>query len=131
MRKRGMPSPDSADAMALTFSEPDGSPIPAHCDKFQSRDRISGPRIRLRFIRLSATGRRDDGDAGACAVGGYYVADGVVVMCNEIGKPTGKTYRLGPGDNERQIASRLTLQAWRSRTPDFNRPLNYQPLGVA
>ena len=28
MRKRGMPSPDSADAMALTFSEPDGSPIP-------------------------------------------------------------------------------------------------------
>ena len=28
MRKRGMPSPDSADAMALCFSEPDGSPIP-------------------------------------------------------------------------------------------------------
>ena len=28
MKKRGMPSPDSADAMALTFSEPDGSPIP-------------------------------------------------------------------------------------------------------
>jgi hypothetical protein len=28
LRKRGMPSPDSADAMALTFSEPDGSPIP-------------------------------------------------------------------------------------------------------
>jgi hypothetical protein len=28
MRKRGMPSPDSADAMALCFSEPEGSPIP-------------------------------------------------------------------------------------------------------
>lgn len=28
MRKRGMPSPDSADAMCLTFSEPEGSPIP-------------------------------------------------------------------------------------------------------
>ena len=28
MKKRGMPSPDSADAMALTFSEPDGSAIP-------------------------------------------------------------------------------------------------------
>ena len=28
MKKRGMPSPDSADAMALTFSEPEGSPIP-------------------------------------------------------------------------------------------------------
>jgi hypothetical protein len=28
MKKRGMPSPDSADAMALCFSEPEGSPIP-------------------------------------------------------------------------------------------------------
>jgi hypothetical protein len=28
VKKRGMPSPDSADAMALTFSEPEGLPIP-------------------------------------------------------------------------------------------------------
>jgi hypothetical protein len=28
MKKRGMPSPDEGDAMALCFSEPDGSPIP-------------------------------------------------------------------------------------------------------
>jgi hypothetical protein len=28
MKKRGMPSPDSADACALCFSEPEGSPIP-------------------------------------------------------------------------------------------------------
>ena len=28
MKKRGMPSPDAADAMALCFSEPDGSPFP-------------------------------------------------------------------------------------------------------
>ena len=28
MRKRGVPSPDEGDAMALCFSEPDGSPIP-------------------------------------------------------------------------------------------------------
>jgi hypothetical protein len=28
MKKWGMPSPDSADAMALTFSEPEGSAIP-------------------------------------------------------------------------------------------------------
>jgi hypothetical protein len=26
--KRGMPSPDEADAVALCFSEPNGSPIP-------------------------------------------------------------------------------------------------------
>jgi hypothetical protein len=32
MRKRGMPSPDSADAMALCFSEPDGSPIPRNAN---------------------------------------------------------------------------------------------------
>jgi len=28
MRKRGVPSPDEADAVALCFSEPDGSPMP-------------------------------------------------------------------------------------------------------
>lgn len=28
MKKRGMPSPDEGDAVALTFSEPEGSPIP-------------------------------------------------------------------------------------------------------
>jgi len=28
MKKRGMPSPDEGDAMALCFSEPEGSPIP-------------------------------------------------------------------------------------------------------
>ena len=27
MRKRGVPSPDEADAVALCFSEPDGSPV--------------------------------------------------------------------------------------------------------
>jgi hypothetical protein len=27
MRKRGVPSPDEADAVALCFSEPDGAPI--------------------------------------------------------------------------------------------------------
>jgi hypothetical protein len=28
MRKRGMPSPDEGDAVALCFTEPDGSPYP-------------------------------------------------------------------------------------------------------
>ena len=27
MRKRGVPSPDEGDAVALCFSEPDGSPL--------------------------------------------------------------------------------------------------------
>jgi hypothetical protein len=29
MRKRGMPSPDEGDAVALTFSEPAGAPVVA------------------------------------------------------------------------------------------------------
>jgi hypothetical protein len=28
MRRRGVPSPDEGDAVALCFSEPDGSPVP-------------------------------------------------------------------------------------------------------
>jgi len=40
---------------------------------------------------------------------------------------------LGPGDDERQIAGRLARDAWTKArgTTDFNRPLGYQPLGVA
>jgi hypothetical protein len=30
MRKRGMPSPDEGDAMALCFSEPEGAPVVAN-----------------------------------------------------------------------------------------------------
>jgi hypothetical protein len=48
LRKRGMPSPDWADAMALTFSEPEGSPIPRILANFnirhplpQSSDRVA------------------------------------------------------------------------------------------
>ena len=32
IRKRGVPSPDEAHAVALCFSEPDGSPIPRSKD---------------------------------------------------------------------------------------------------
>ena len=39
MKKRGMPSPDEGDAVALCFSKPNGSPAQ---QRLQSRDRISG-----------------------------------------------------------------------------------------
>jgi hypothetical protein len=71
------------------------------------------------------------GDPGECTIGYYSVSDGVVTMRDESGKATGKEYRLAPGDNERIIASRLTVEAWRKITPDFNRPLRYQTPGVA
>lgn len=53
-----------------------------------------------------------NGDCGEAGVGFYSVTDGVLTMRDEKGKPTGKEYRLGPGDNEKVIASRLAKQAW-------------------
>jgi hypothetical protein len=44
MRKRGMPSPDSADAMALCFSEPEGSAIP-HASLIDFNRVIEYPKI--------------------------------------------------------------------------------------
>jgi hypothetical protein len=63
----------------------------------------------------------------------YSVADSVQTMRDEDGKPTGKSYRLAPGDDERVIASRLKLESWRSGTgtSDFNRALDYSRHGVA
>ena len=43
MRKRGVPSPDLADAVALCFSEPDGSPFPRNANFNRDlRDRYQG-----------------------------------------------------------------------------------------
>jgi hypothetical protein len=79
------------------------------------------------------TRRPSNGDAAACTIGYYFVTDGVLKMCHENGRPTGKTHRLEPGDNERVIAARLTLEAWRARADvsSFNRPLVYGHDGVA
>jgi hypothetical protein len=73
-----------------------------------------------------------NGDAGACEIGFYSVSDGLLTMHNEKGQPIGKPYRLAAGDNERVVASRLTLAAWRKavRTSDFNRPLGYARSGI-
>jgi hypothetical protein len=71
-----------------------------------------------------------DGDAGGCEAGFYSVADGVVTMCDQDGRPNGKTWLLGPGDDPHKIAGRLTRAAWAGRTRDFNRPLYYSKSGV-
>jgi hypothetical protein len=58
-------------------------------------------------------------------IGYYSVSDGVLTMHDESGKP-GKTYRLSPDENERAVASRLTLErAYGKKEQPFNRPLNY------
>ena len=53
----------------------------------------------------------------------------VVVMHDESGKPTGK--RMPAGEDPRQVAYLITHESWKADKPDFNRPLNYQPLGIA
>jgi hypothetical protein len=142
MKKRGMPSPDAADAMALCFTEPEGSPFPQSsnfnrkieyagqgyvcgeigcCPCEQPKPRRSC-RPRYRWL-LRARGRRTD------------LTDGV-------GKPVRRRYsgevykqKLAEGDDPSVIAKRLTLSIWRSNTGGdasggFNRRLNYPPIGI-
>jgi transposase len=63
----------------------------------------------------------------------YFVADGLLTICDENGKPVGKPYRLNDGDEPHTIAGRLTRERWlkESGASDFNRPLNYPSIGVA
>jgi hypothetical protein len=74
-----------------------------------------------------------DGYPGAVEPGFYSVTGGVVTMHDADGKPTGKTHRLRPGDDPRQIAHALTREAClKSRgESNFNRPLNYLINGIA
>lgn len=65
---------------------------------------------------------------GVITVGYYSVQDGVVVMHDQDGKPTGK--RMPAGEDPRQVAYLITRESWKAEKPDFNRPLNYQPLGL-
>jgi hypothetical protein len=73
------------------------------------------------------------GDQGGCEAAYYSVADGVLTMRDEDGKPTGQTHRLEPGEDPRKVASRLRLRAWRKESgeSDFNRVLRYGSAGVA
>jgi hypothetical protein len=89
------------------------------------------PEIKMVWIQTRAP---SNGDPGGCEAGYYCVADGVLTMRDEDGKPTGQTHRLEPGEDPRRIASRLRLRAWRKEagaSSDFNRPLGYARSGVA
>jgi hypothetical protein len=68
---------------------------------------------------------------GAITVGFYSVQDDVVVMHAGTGIPTGKRQHLRAGEDPRRVAYRLTRESWQAKAPDFNRRLNYQPLGIA
>jgi hypothetical protein len=73
-----------------------------------------------------------EGDAGEVVRGYYTVSGGVLRMCSEDGKPTGKSHRLGAKDDERRIARQfLREQMLKAPRSDFNRPIRYRPLGIA
>jgi hypothetical protein len=70
-----------------------------------------------------------DGDLGAVEPGHYYVADGILFLCDENGKSNSEGYVLG-GEVAHQVAGRLAKSASRERsgTSDFNRPLHYSKM---
>lgn len=74
-----------------------------------------------------------DGDCGGVEAVHYFVADGTVSICDELGKPTSKTVTLAENDDPRAIAARLGRAAWLASTAgsNFNRRLDYGPLGIA
>jgi hypothetical protein len=95
---------------------------------------VGRPRSKAEIKIVWVTTRQpiDSDDPGAAQPGFYSVSDGTVTMHDETGKPTGKEYMLGHGDDPHRIAQRLTREAWlKTRgTTDFDRPLHYAPLGI-
>lgn len=91
------------------------------------------PKADLKTVWVTTRQPLDDDDPGAAEPGFYSIADGVVTMHEESGKPTGKSQRLTDGDDPHVIARRLTREARlkEAGTSDFNRPLSYPKSGVA
>jgi hypothetical protein len=77
---------------------------------------------------------RHEGDRGSTVPCHYYVEDGTLVLCDELGKPAGVERRLAKGDQARATAMRLARQAWdrdNERSAFNSRVLRYGPSGVA
>jgi hypothetical protein len=89
------------------------------------------PKPEIKSVWVQTCASLGPGDPGAAEPAFYFVADGVLTMCDSTGKPTGKTNRLAADDHERRIAGRLWLQVWRKDESEFNRRLNYPRSAVA
>jgi hypothetical protein len=88
------------------------------------------PEVQSVWVQTAAP--RGPGDPGAAEPAFYFVSDGVLNLCDEQGRPSGKSVALGSGDDPRRIAGRLKLEAWqKEQGGGFNRRLNYQLLGIA
>jgi len=101
-------------------STPAPKPMPA-------RAKQAEPEIKSWWIQTAAP--RPPNFAGAIEPLFYFVDDGAVTLCDETGKTSGKTMRVGAGDDPRRIAAMLK----RASLPpsDFNRAIQYQALGIA
>ncbi len=88
--------------------------------------------------------RPTNGDTGQFTTGYYTLADGVLTMTDSKGRHVRSTnggdayrHKMRLGDDPRAIAGVLTLEIHRmlrgetAQTAGFNRPLKYQPSGVA
>jgi len=94
---------------------------------------IAKPAAEIKSVWFQRRAPTNAKDLGEIDLGYYSIADGVLTMHDETGKPTGKVHRLAPDDNPYALASRIAWQAWRDRpgAGDFNRPLGYARFGVA
>ena len=112
MRKRGMPSPDSADAMALYLQRAGRlSDSAQHRAQLQSRDRLpkNGHCLMIKMVTVQIR-ECIEGDAGEVVRGFYSVTEEILRMCDEDGRPTGKPLKLQPGDDPGVGAARLLRQ---------------------
>ena len=90
------------------------------------------PEIQMVTIQIRHA-RTEQGDPCAVEIGYYFVSGRDLTMTDENGTPMAKPRRLGPDDDPRVIAGRLTRDRWlkTSGGADFNRRIHSGPLGLA
>jgi hypothetical protein len=72
----------------------------------------------------------ETGYPGSVEVGYYSVQDSIVTMRDGDGKPTGKRQQLAAGEDPHRVAWRLKRDAYKARTPNFYRRLEYPRTGI-
>ena len=95
--------------------------------KSAGKGKQAEPEIKSWWIQTAAPRRPDY--AGAIEPLFYFVDDGAVTLCDETGKTSGKTMRVGAGDDPRRIAAMLKRST--KQPSDSNRAIHYGPSGVA
>jgi hypothetical protein len=121
------------DAWESRAREAIGLPV-ASKDPVVTPVRQEAPVIKHVIIQTSYA-HLDQGDPGGVEIGYYFVSsDGAVVMCDADGTPTKQQRQaLKPNDDPHLIAGRMVRARWvyANGEGNFNRRLNYRPLGIA